>query len=209
MTSKQEEYFRLRYVNKITNYKIIFELEKSLVDANDAKKSYANINDYFMWKMGVKLEELMQIKRYFSDYHKLYKDYYNDDREFFFSKPVELINWFKEQNYQCGYCGVTKDELKEIAISRGLKQGLKRNFTLNKGKKRSQGTLEIERLNSDQNKDKNNGYEFNNCILACPLCNNAKSNLIDQDAWRGVFVDPMRKYYKQLLGKDLTNPKPS
>jgi len=35
------------------------------------------------------------------------------------------------------------------------------------------------------------------------LCNNAKSNLIDENSWFSLFVSPMREYYKKLLGRDL------
>lgn len=74
---------------------------------------------------------------------------------------------------------------------------------LNDAVKRSSGTLEIERRDSSSN-----SYSRDNIILACPLCNNAKSNLIDEKNWRELFVEPMRKYYKILLGEDLKEPIP-
>jgi len=64
-----------------------------------------------------------------------------------------------------------------------------------KAPKRSSGTLEIERLDSSV------GYSEKNMILACPLCNNAKSNLIDEISWRELFVPAMKAYYEKLLQK--------
>jgi len=69
-----------------------------------------------------------------------------------------------------------------------------RLLPLNDAFKRSSGTLEIERRDSA-----NNSYEKNNIILACPLCNNAKSNLIDEDSWNIIFVPAMQAYYEKLL----------
>jgi len=39
---------------------------------------------------------------------------------------------------------------------------------------------------------------FSNKYL-CPLCNNAKSNLIDEESWRKLFVPAMKEYYRRLL----------
>lgn len=73
----------------------------------------------------------------------------------------ELKN--KLQNKQgktCYYCGISEDEFIRI-------WGI---FYKTRGRK-----LEIDR------KDNNKGYIFDNCALACAICNNAKSNKFNEE----------------------------
>ena len=125
-------------------------------------------------------------------YKEYYDLYYNESRASFFANPDALLKWFKKQDNRCGYCGVKQEDLKKLAESRGTLN--KPNITLNGKTKRSKGTLEIEK------KDPSQGYTYENCILACPLCNNAKSNLIDENGWCTYFVPSMQNYYESLLG---------
>jgi len=167
---------------------------------------YSSIDEYYVMKLGLDdkpetISELAAIKEYFKDYKAYYDLYFNEDRKHFFSKPVELVQWFTEQNSRCGYCLITKSELKsELKSIVELRDG---KLTLNGLSKRSKGTLEIERLKVDDGSTKDNGYSLDNCILACSLCNNAKSNLIDEYGWKTYFVEPMQKYYESILGRKL------
>ncbi|MBT3168673.1 MAG: hypothetical protein HN334_02260 [Candidatus Cloacimonetes bacterium] len=139
-------------------------------------------------------KQLEKLKDTFDEFHTQYKQYYNENRKKLFKDPVKFMNWFTDQNNKCGYCGITSKELKQIAKDRGTTD--KPNLTLNGKTKRSKGTLEIERTDSKEE------YSLNNVILACPLCNNAKSNLIDEDGWKDFFVCAMKSYYKRLLSKN-------
>lgn len=107
----------------------------------------------------------------------------------------EFYNWFTSQEKKCGYCGISQSELDVIFKEEMI-------LPLNDAQKRSSGTLEIER------KDSSDDYKKTNIILTCPLCNNAKSNLIDETNWRKIFVKPMRQYYELLLGTKLKNTIP-
>lgn len=100
---------------------------------------------------------------------------------------VKFYDWYKDQRDYCKYCGVTQNQLELIVKIRGG------NLTLNQKTKRSNGTLEIEKRNPSD------GYKYGNIILACPLCNNAKSNLIDEKSWCDIFVPAMQAYYNKLL----------
>lgn len=208
------EYFRIRYLEKVTDYKKIYELElkekvfEEIKDENIAREKYKKIGgidkyilDRINNKLGLNLNGLEEIKDYFEEYHTIYK-YYNEERKELFSDHVELLNWWKEQENKCQYCGITQNELYKIAELRGElikkeegKEG--NNLTINGKTKRSIGTLEIER------KDCTKSYTYKNCILACPLCNNAKSNLIDEEGWKDFFAVPMKKYYDELLKPNL------
>ncbi len=108
----------------------------------------------------------------------------------------EFFKWYKNQKSHCGYCGITQQELHTLFTYDDNKTlPLNDNWSKN-----DRGTLQIERLDN-----KSNSYNVANLILACPLCNNAKSNLIDENSWREIFVEFMRIYYKKLLGRELKN----
>lgn len=124
-------------------------------------------------------------------------------KDAFIGNFKKFYDWYKDQKQECGYCGITQADLKIIfvdsedrilpfipptKISQREQEGPKQGTF-----KRSSGTLEIERLDSA------GGYDDDNMILACPLCNNAKSNLIDETCWCELFVPAMQKYYKRLL----------
>lgn len=197
MTKEEELYFELRFIEKITTWKNIANYEN--VDESVIRKQFKGrkIADYILEKINstldIKLTSLDKIITYFEEYKKWYTLYHSDEREMFFSTPVKLLQWFKEQDNKCGYCGTTQSILHDIVKIRGD------SLTLNGKTKRSKGTLEIERKIPAEKEDKDNGYRYDNCILACPLCNNAKSNLIDENCWRELFVKPIQEYYKKIL----------
>ena len=154
-------------------------------------------NNKALWIMkkhfSISEEEFDEFTEKYSDI-PFVKNKFNEKRkQAFCNDAVIFYNWFKEQKNCCGYCGITQNELYEL---------FSENLPLNDKTKRSSGTLEIERLDSDKD------YSEENLILACPLCNNSKSNLIDESSWREIFVEPMRGYYEKLLGKELVNLKP-
>jgi 5-methylcytosine-specific restriction endonuclease McrA len=120
----------------------------------------------------------------------LYSRYFNEQRKELFEKPKAFLEWYDKQKESCNYCGITQSELHRIVKLRDGK------LTLNQKTKRSKGTLEIEKLNA------NLGYTFNNSVLSCPLCNNAKSNLISEDDWRAFFVPAMKEYFNSILNND-------
>ena len=197
MTDLEKKYFILVFQEKICTYERIDSLKNW--QKGTANKKHRLIDDFYKDELAQELNNedktIKDLKIRFQRYQELNNLYNNEERQNIFNEPDEIVNWFVTKNSQCGYCGVSQEELHEIV---GLRKG---NLTLNGKKKRSKGTLEIERLNPALE----NGYQFGNIILACPLCNNAKSNLIDETNWRILFVPAMREYYEELLGKDLSN----
>jgi len=127
-----------------------------------------------------KRQEIQNIRNKFTGKRK--KDFDDDFSKFY--------DWYEKQDQKCGYCGISQGELYYLFRE-------ERKLPLNNAIKRSSGTLEIERKDSA-----GNSYNEKNIILACPLCNNAKSNLIDEGNWADFFVEPMQKYYAKLLKED-------
>lgn len=130
-----------------------------------------------------------ECKKYCTDIQKI-RDKFNPERKNVFNDFEDFYCWFKSKEDSCGYCGISQDKLYKLFDDK---------LPLNGKIKRSSGTLEIERLNSAGD------YSKENIILACPLCNNAKSNLIDEDSWREIFVEPMKRYYDKLLNRSYGN----
>ncbi|WP_044417386.1 HNH endonuclease [Halarcobacter anaerophilus] len=199
----KEIYFKLRYVERITDYARLSNYEKK--PEEEIRKIYSSLNQYYFTKINdevkINQDEFDSVLSSFIKYNELNQKYNNENRKFLFENPEKIVEWFESQNNMCGYCGISQTELQEVKVKRDG------NLTLNKKTKRSQGTLEIEQKTPVGNTTKPY-LDFNNLILACPLCNNAKSNLIDEESWRELFVDSMRKYYEKILGKELLNKKP-
>jgi len=101
------------------------------------------------------------------------KEGFNQNFEFFYK-------WYKSQEKKCGYCGTSENTLKKLFESKKLTS---KKFT---------ATLHIERRNP------NGEYNEENCMLACSLCNNAKSDLINEDNYREYFEKCMNQFLKDL-----------
>ena len=194
MTVLEEKYFNLVFQEKICTYERIDSLK--VWEKGTANKKFDLIDDFYKQELEIDLRNenktISDLKIRFQRYQELNNAYNNEDRKNIFTDPDKIIKWFESEGNKCGYCGISQDELHEVVKKRNG------NLTLNAKKKRSKGTLEIERLNPSLDQ----GYQFGNIILACPLCNNAKSNLIDEASWRELFVPSMRKYYEKLLKQD-------
>jgi 5-methylcytosine-specific restriction endonuclease McrA len=135
------------------------------------------------------VQELYNKTRYRTEYIQNIRDKFKgEERQKAFSNFREFFEWYEAQEQKCGYCGISQQQLHTIFQEERL---LPLNDNWSKNVK---GTLQIERINS-----KTNSYEAKNIILACPLCNNAKSNLIDDRSWCGLFAPAMTKYYNRLL----------
>lgn len=149
-------------------------------------------------KMNITREELInlrsdEVNKLISHIQYIYTKF-TGERKKSFNKFKEFYEWYENQKQECGYCGITQDNLyKLFSKDNQILPLLDNKRVYKKAPKRSSGTLEIERLDSSIN------YDSKNIILACPLCNNAKSNLIDENSWKEIFVPAMKEYYNKLL----------
>jgi len=199
------------------NSKEILYIEYKLKGPSNFKKEHEDttkmkikgtIVGTFKKQAGISDKEYKEFeKKHLVEINKI-KEKCNPDRKAGFEKESKLHGkvafyyWYKKQQQSCGYCGISQEELCELFPREGGKKLPLNKKQDGKRQKRSSGTLEVEKRDSDKE------YNEKNCILACPLCNNAKSNLIDEESWMSLFVNPMREYYKKLLGKDLEKQKP-
>lgn len=99
----------------------------------------------------------------------------------------EFYNWYANQDKVCGYCGVEEFKLQKLFD--------KENGPLKT--KRGRGrTLELERRDSISNE-----YSPENCLLACYVCNNHKSDLITEEDHLRYFAPAIKKYLDEKFSK--------
>ncbi len=91
-----------------------------------------------------------------------------------------FFEWYESQQKKCYYCGIEEEKLQKL-------------FDYNTGilfTKRGRGrNLELERKDA-----KNNAYTPENCVLACYLCNNHKSDLITEAEHIKYFAKQIRAF---------------
>ncbi|PWJ43874.1 hypothetical protein [Sediminitomix flava] len=185
--SLNDRYFYLCYTKRIHEYVKIDSYKNW--EKGQAKENYQKIEEFYLDELKINHSKLHELREYFKLYDDLYRKYRNGnvERKKLFDNYNELLVWYDEQEGCCHYCQISQDELYKIV---SIRDG---NMTLNQKSKRSKGTLEIEKL------DPNEGYTFENSVLACPFCNNAKSNLISEKDWREFFAPKMREYLNSIL----------
>jgi hypothetical protein len=88
----------------------------------------------------------------------------------------------RQANKVCHYCKLTEDEIKQFVLLPKKfidKDGKIHDTDCSRGGKRGI-TLEVDR------KDPCKPYNDNNCVLACYICNNAKSNIFTEDKFKPI-----------------------
>ena len=104
---------------------------------------------------------------------------------------TEFLEWWcgqtREQKLKCEYCGVTVEEIDAAKNSGRVKKSQKRSFNT---------YFHVDRKNP------NGGYNSKNCVLACVLCNNAKSDMISDTDFKKYFGKAMKDFW---IGKKETD----
>ncbi|MCL2484990.1 MAG: hypothetical protein FWF32_02915 [Endomicrobia bacterium] len=181
------------------------DLWKIILDSYEGKtkKDFNNSQDYFWANNDNKLKDVREF------FNKFFGKF-NADTEFKDEEGIEkkyksrkkgfgdfknFLNWYfsqyKKQQGKCYYCGMEEKDLKDLL------EGNKKNSF--KSKKFTSGGLQIERkvAPDEYHENSDNGYTIENCVLACALCNNAKSDLISSDDFMKFFAKPMQDYLEK------------
>ncbi len=108
------------------------------------------------------------------------------ERQAGFGGRREFLTWYLQIPKRCDYCGITEKEYAE-ARSKLLKS---------KDKRRNSFCLEIEKIIPDLKP----GYCKDNCVLACYLCNNDKSDIFTAEEYRASdFPKKRAEYLKKII----------
>lgn len=118
----------------------------------------------------------------------------------------EFYKWYKKQEKSCYYCGTTEKVLKELFPKKDEDNQQDTDKTQSvkahkiKSKKKSfTGTLHIDK------KDPDKPYTSANCVLACALCNNAKSDMINAENFKTYFGEKMGEFLAALHNDEISN----
>ncbi|MCV3419308.1 hypothetical protein L8T85_00035 [Campylobacter lari] len=183
------------------------EITKKLIKA----KSY-NLNIEEMVRVELKLNcinDVINLKNHYEVVRKKYKinkDIKDENEKFgAIDKIVEekfkdmknFAMWYEKaylkieskSKLKCHYCGIDEEKLKNLF----------ENKLITSKKPSFNSSLQIERLDPDQ------GYNEENCVLACCICNNAKSDMISAENFKKYFKTPIESFYKDLLENKTPN----
>lgn len=128
--------------------------------------------------VGIAIKTIQEIHK---RYNSICKRYDNP-----FGGFVNFLEWWCEcmdanGEHHCFYCGVSETDSMNAFDSGKLSS---KKFT---------GKLQIDR------KDPNGGYCKYNCVFACTLCNNAKSDMISADDFKRYFGSSVSTYWKHIV----------
>ncbi|MCH3697114.1 hypothetical protein [Campylobacter lari] len=180
--------------------KAINELDEKEVKS-ELKKKHKSLKDYIVFKLNESHGEFDNEK-----YDKLYKKMqeiendcnlrskYNslknrNNIKELFNGIDNFISWYKKQEKECYYCKIAQSDLANLF----------KNKLITSKKPSFNSSLQIERLDPDK------GYNEENCVLACCICNNAKSDMISAENFKKYFKTPIESFYKDLLENKTTN----
>lgn len=130
-------------------------------------------------KTDAKYKDFVKLRKRFNSFDKERKDDFGGFRAFY--------EWYSAQEPKCYYCGTTQTQLEQL-FNDELVLSTKFN-----------ATLHIEQKTPKQ------GYKSANRVLACALCNNAKSDMISDENFKAYFGESMRKFISDLLKGKITN----
>ena len=163
------------------------KLISATIDCVDKKGALPEINDLVQ---SARVSKEVALKFKDSDEYdniRAIRKRFTQKRKDGFKTFAKFYAWHSTQAQKCYYCGTAQDELNKLF-----------GKELIESKKFSE-SLHIER------KDSSKGYSENNCVLACALCNNAKSDMISDENFRAYFGDKMREFIDDLLSGKITN----
>ncbi|MCH3700415.1 hypothetical protein L8T48_01025 [Campylobacter lari] len=180
--------------------KAINELDEKEVKS-ELKKKHKSLKDYIVFKLNESHGEFDNEK-----YDKLYKKMQEIENDCNlrskynslknrnnikepFNGIDNFISWYKKQEKECYYCKIAQSDLANLF----------KNKLITSKKPSFNSSLQIERLDPDK------GYNEENCVLACCICNNAKSDMISAENFKKYFKTPIESFYKDLLENKTTN----
>ncbi|EAK5749182.1 hypothetical protein CDJ58_07235 [Campylobacter lari] len=181
--------------------KAINELDEKEVKS-ELKKKHKSLKDYIVFKLNEshgefdnekydklykKMQEIENDCNLRSKYNSLKKRNNNKDP---FGGFYNFTIWYKKKEKKCHYCEITQSDLDKLFGD---------DKPINSKKRAFNGSLQIERLDPDK------GYNEENCVLACCICNNAKSDMISAENFKKYFKTPIESFYKDLLENKTTN----
>lgn len=188
--SKEDELKNITYKNKTIDDFIADKMgiDKSAIDELKEKEHIKACKKRYSEKIG-SLKEAIKKKNNIKDNKEL-EDIDKKVRDSFFNGSLaDFCEWYFSKKQECCYCGITQDKLNELFKSKKI-QAKKTSHT---------ATLQIDKQNPYD------GYNAKNCVLACSLCNNAKSDMISATNYKKFFGEKMGEFLEKLYKEEIDN----
>lgn len=110
----------------------------------------------------------------------------------------DFLDWYRNQELVCSYCGLTEVESQRIAITGILTSNrFPQNGIVGRGTSRG-AWLEVDR------NDPQGVYSRDNSTLACYFCNNDKSDLLNSHQYLDFFQNRVA-FLRRLIQQDDVN----
>ncbi|MEI7999312.1 MAG: hypothetical protein WCH62_07410 [Candidatus Omnitrophota bacterium] len=187
---KEEQYLDIYSFRKINSW---VEIAKAvgMSSPEAAEKKYKTIDGYISEQIGLNLDDTVELGKKLApriaEIQYVYESrfYNNEERKKGFGEFKKFYQWYKKQPRKCFYCRTSEDVTADL-FKKKILSSKKGSWT---------GGLEVERKDGLT-------YNEGNCVLACPLCNNAKSDLISSDDFKNYIASGIRKYQGAKYRKD-------
>ncbi|EAJ1255024.1 hypothetical protein A0Y59_07585 [Campylobacter lari] len=174
-----------KLIDKTSSKFTIFEMIMNQLNLKDTSEVECLKEHYEIVKQKYKIGDKEEDKK-FEKADKLVDEKFEEMKKFALWYEKERID---PEERKCYYCGITEEKL-EILFKNKIIQSKKPSFN---------GTLQIERLNP------NKGYVEDNCVWACCICNNAKSDMINAKNFQEYFAKRIECFYNSLLSGEISN----
>ncbi|MCH5192147.1 MAG: hypothetical protein J1F23_08300 [Oscillospiraceae bacterium] len=200
-----KEDFSNTEIEFLERFKIGNETESSILKSkNFLGENFTKVEDFYKEN-----EHIRQAKRRLQELRNIFNRLYRGNKDRvdppFDGDFTEFLKWWyynedlDERGVpHCHYCGIGEDISKKAFTSLQL-------FTPKKQAWKN-GSIQIDKMNphpadNDDKKDKDltKGYNAENCVFACILCNNAKSDLIGADDFKKIFGPKIKEYWDYIV----------
>lgn len=186
---QKKKYIELKSIKRINEHKQIAVYEQ--LSGRNSNKSYTSLKQFYADIIGIDVNNIKQLDN--DTYNerikidKLFNNQFTGDRKIGFGTFEKFYDWHQKQNDTCYYCHTTYDTLNKLFLDNKIKST------------KFNATLHIEQLDPKQ------GYNEQNCKLACSLCNNAKSDLISKENYKKYFAEAMKNFLSDLSSSKIEN----
>lgn len=136
------------------------------------------------------------VKKYEDDNIEKIKELFSKHKDAFKGEIIKFYDWYKSKD-ECCYCGVKKNDLSKY---------FNENNEQYKEARQRGRRLELERIQTAP-KIKN-VYSYDNCDLACYICNNAKSDFISAKDFKPLALG-INKFWNNIEEVDAKFPEKS
>lgn len=151
-----------------------FKKVKNIWAGQKHRTGFANIDKFKQWVAKAKEHKSCGFVKDDDKIGELIVKYERGD--FGFRTFKNFYKWYEDQPKECCYCGTSEQDLEILfKVKNDESERCKKLYSKKRG---FTATLQIEKLNP------NKPYNEKNCALACAFCNNAKSDMVNEENFR-------------------------